>query len=118
MKQLSQGVLKNDKFQCNVCPSDNITAGERIAKERKGFKVDMATTSSKGGHFTMASPTWLILYLLLPNCMSNSRVRVKAHIAERTFTMLKVLAKIAYQGHTATLVSVGIADATMLRTQE
>ena len=32
--------------------------------------------------------------------------------------MLKVLAKIAYQGHTATSVSGGIADATTLTTQE
>ena len=49
--------------------------------------------------------------------MSNSRERVKAHIAERTFAMLKVLAKIAYQGHTATSVSGGVAVATTLHTQ-
>ena len=41
VKQLSQGVLKNDKFQCNVCPSDNITSGKRVVKEREGFTVDM-----------------------------------------------------------------------------
>ena len=63
VEQLSQGVLKNGKVQCNVCPSDNITAGKCMAKKRKGFQVDMATTSSKGGRFTMASPTWLILTL-------------------------------------------------------
>ena len=42
VKQLCPGVLKNDKFQCNVCPSDNIAAGKRRSKARKGFKVDGA----------------------------------------------------------------------------
>ena len=74
VKQLSEGVLKNGKFQCNVCPSNNITEGKCYAKER-GFQVKMATTSSRCG-FTMASPTWLILYLLFPNCRLNSRVTV------------------------------------------
>ena len=79
----------------------------------------MATTSSTPCHFTMASPLWLILYLLCPNCRMNSMGRSNgAHIAKRRFAMLKVLAKIAYQGHTATSVSGGRADETTLTTRE
>ena len=119
MQQLCQGVLwDNDKCQCNVCPSYKITAHRGRAKKRNGVKVDMATTSNKGGHFTMASPTWLVLYLIFPTCMSFSRVRARVHIEETTFALMKALAKIAYQGHTATSVSGGIGDAITLTTQE
>ena len=116
VEQLSQSVLRNDKFPCNVIPSDNITAGRRSFKERKGFQT--AATSSKGGHFTMSSPTWLIISLLLPNCMCNAKARIKPRIAERACAMLRVLAEIAYQGHTLASASGSTADFTTLRTQE
>ena len=36
------------------------------------------TTSTTGGYFfTMVSLVWLILYVVLPNCMFNARARVK-----------------------------------------
>ena len=43
----------------------------------KGFKTDTGTTSTTGGYFfTMVSLVWLILYVVLPNCMFNARARV------------------------------------------
>ena len=106
---LERIVCKHAMFTTTVFPSVRIEAGKRGAKAQKGFKTDIETTSASGGHvFTMASPVWLILYLLSPNC-AQGKARVKQRIAERSFAMLQVLAKIAYKGHAAGSASASIS---------
>ena len=119
LMQLARRVIRSDKLKCEVSPSHNIIAGKRAAKEKKGFKANVGTTSTAGGNvYTMASPVWLLLYLLSPNCMCNAKTRVKQHIAERSFAMLEVLVKVAYQGHTAASASGSKSDAPALKFEE
>ena len=100
---ISSAKLRKD-LKCEIFPSSKIISGKRVAKEKKGFQAD-TTLTTVGNVYTMASPVWLLLYLLSPNCMINARARVKQHIAEKSLAMLEVLVKLAYQGHTAASAS-------------
>ena len=109
MLSTMEGFWLNGTPRRSAFPSVRIEAGKRGAKAQKGFKTDIETTSASGGHvFTMASLVWLILYMLSPN-YAQGKAGVKQRIAERSFAMLQVLAKIAYKGHAAGSASASIS---------
>lgn len=91
---LSGILLKEVDLVSEVFPSERIVKGKQKKQAEDGL------------FFTMATPAWLLLFLLWPNCSSNStKSRVKKDIAEKALHMLKTLVQIAYEGHTGASAS-------------
>lgn len=108
-------------LECEVFPSDSIVAGKAVrAKKSSQTKTTsvaggQSTSVSCGQYSTMATPVWLTLYVLAPNCMCNPKSRIKKHIAEKYFSILSILVLLAYQGHTASSDSGCVQDALTLQ---
>ena len=114
--KLARVLLKDAGLESEVFPSDHIVMGRKKAREKRGCPSDSG--GADGLVSTMATPVWLLLYLLLPNCACNSKSRVKEHIAEKAFSMLRSLVQIAYEGHSAASATGSTPDMLTLHTHQ
>ena len=114
----ARSLVSDIALQCDVFPSDQIVTGKALASRKKRPATSVSggrATSVSGGQSTMASPVWLILFVLAPNCTCNPKARIKQHIAQRAFSMLEILAVLACQGHSASSASGLSQDALTLQ---
>ena len=98
VEEVSRTLLKHVNLVSEVFPSERIVTGKKTAKAKRGLAPD--SSGEHGLVCTMATLVWLLLYLLFPNCLCNSKSRVKKGIAENALRMLGVLVQFAYEGHT------------------
>jgi hypothetical protein len=98
LEEVSRILLKNVNLVSEVFHSERIVTGKKTAKANRGLAPD--SSGEHGLACTMATPIWLLLYLLFPNCSCTSKSRVKKGIAANALRMLGVLVQLAYEGHT------------------
>ena len=97
---LSEALLQDVDLAAEVFPSRRIVLGRQKSQSNTRGS-EPASNDNDGLTGTMATPTWLLLYLLLPNCICNAKSRMRKPIATQALHMIGVLTRIAYEGHSA-----------------
>ncbi len=100
-KWLRKGLGKVQRVGKMLCPSLDVS----VVPSEKMTKVTDRAASASGtsaaslkNHatlYTMGSVAWLLVYLLLPACKANPKVRCRPDVAKRAFELLQTLAKLA-----------------------